>query len=62
MNPRKLRIKLLDCWEHQYQAAAAFGIPESRLSKILRGREELRPEETARIEAVLAAKQAEAGK
>ena len=58
MDPRTLKMSIIEEFQFQYEAADAFDIHESRLSKVLRGREHLKPDEVVRVEAVLAARRA----
>jgi hypothetical protein len=48
-----VKIAILKSGQRQYEIAHASGLSEGRLSRFIRGRELLRPEEELRLRAVL---------
>jgi transcriptional regulator with XRE-family HTH domain len=53
----KLKIALLNNGSHQYEVARETGISETRLSRLVRGREDPTAEERRRLSAFLGVRQ-----
>ena len=47
------KIAIIKSGRHQFEVAHASGLSEGRLSRFIRGREHLRPEEEQRLRTVL---------
>jgi len=47
------KIAILKSGKHQFEIAHEANLSEGRLSRFLRGREQLRPEEEAKLAAIL---------
>lgn len=49
----EFKVAILKSGRHQFQIAHESGLSEGRLSRFIRGREQLRPEEEQRLRTVL---------
>ncbi|MBI4639921.1 MAG: helix-turn-helix transcriptional regulator [Candidatus Tectomicrobia bacterium] len=54
-----LKVAIVKSGRLQYQIAQELGVPESRLSKFLRGYGSLRPEQIQQLHAILGLERAE---